>query len=120
MQHDELVERFRLSVGEYVQRSEENLEEYERIRTALARGEGLEIERSLEYASLIVHSMETGSERVIYGNVRNDGLLAGAPGRLLRRGALPRRRDGPAPGRRARVPGPPRRPEPDVPERRSS
>ena len=79
MRHDGLVDRFRLSVGEYVRRSEENLVEYERIRGALARGEGFEIERSLEYASLIVHSIETGVERVIYGNVRNDGLIDNLP-----------------------------------------
>jgi alpha-galactosidase len=79
MRHDELLERFRISVGEYVQRSEENLAEYERVRAALARGEGLEVERSLEYASLIVHSIETGTERVIYGNVRNDGLIDNLP-----------------------------------------
>jgi alpha-galactosidase len=79
MRHDELVERFRISVGEYVQRSEENLAEYERMRAALARGEGFEIERSLEYASLIIHSIETGVERVIYGNVRNDSLIDNLP-----------------------------------------
>ena len=79
MRHDELVERFRISVGEYVQRSEENLAEYEGMRSALARGEGFEIERSLEYGSLIVHSIETGVERVIYGNVRNDGLINNLP-----------------------------------------
>ncbi len=79
MPHDELVERYRIIVNEYVQRSEENLREYERIRTALAAGEGFEIERSLEYASLIIHSIETGSERVVYGNVRNDGLIENLP-----------------------------------------
>jgi alpha-galactosidase len=79
MRHDELVDRFRISVGEYVQRSEENLAEYERIRAALASGEGFEIERSLEYASLIVHSIETGVERVVYGNVRNSGLIDNLP-----------------------------------------
>src|SRR5438552_897429 len=79
MRHDELVERFRISVGEYVQRSEENLLEYERVRAALARGQGFELERSLEYASLIIHSIETGVERVIYGNVRNDGLIDNLP-----------------------------------------
>src|SRR5262249_12634387 len=80
MRHDELVERYRLTVGEYVQRSEENLAEYERVRNALASGEGFEIERSLEYASLIVHSIESGVERVIYGNVRNAGLIDNLPG----------------------------------------
>lgn len=79
MRHDELVEHFRISVGEYVQRSAENLAEYDRVRAALARGEGFEIERSLEYASLIIHSIETGVERVIYGNVRNDGLIDNLP-----------------------------------------
>jgi alpha-galactosidase len=79
MRHDDLVEHFRISVGEYVQRSEENLREYERIRAALASGEGFEIERSLEYASLIIDSIETGKERVIYGNVRNSGLIANLP-----------------------------------------
>jgi alpha-galactosidase len=79
MRHDAQVERFRIQVGEYVQRSEENLREYERIRAALAAGEGFEIERSLEYASLIIHSIETGAERVIYGNVRNSGLIDNLP-----------------------------------------
>jgi alpha-galactosidase len=79
MRHDEQVERFRISVGEYVQRSEENLLEYERVRASLARDEGFEIERSLEYASLIIHSIETGVERVVYGNVRNDGLIDNLP-----------------------------------------
>jgi len=79
MRHDELVERFRISVGEYVRRSEENLDEYARIRAALAAGDGFEIERTLEYASLIIHSIETGAERVVYGNVRNSGLIDNLP-----------------------------------------
>ena len=79
MRHEELVERFRIPVGDYVRRSEENLVEYERLRAALAAGEGFEIERSLEYASLIIHSIETGTERVIYGNVRNDDLIENLP-----------------------------------------
>jgi len=79
MRHEEMIDRFRIPVGEYVRRSEENLVEYERIRAALAAGEGFEIERSLEYASLIIHSMETGVERVVYGNVRNSGLIDNLP-----------------------------------------
>jgi len=79
MRHDHLVERFRIPVGEYVQRSEENLREYDRIRAALAAGDGFEIERTLEYASLIIHSIETGTERVVYGNVRNAGLIENLP-----------------------------------------
>jgi len=79
MRHDELVERFRIPVGEYVRRSEENMHRYERIRSALAAGEGFAVGRTLEYASLIIHSIETGTERVVYGNVRNSGLIDNLP-----------------------------------------
>jgi alpha-galactosidase len=79
MRHDELVERFRIPVGEYVRRSEENMRRYERIRSAVAEGEGFAVERTLEYASLIIHSIETGTERVVYGNVRNSGFIDNLP-----------------------------------------
>jgi alpha-galactosidase len=78
--HDEAqVERFRLEPGEYVRRSLENLAEYDEIRGLLASGGALPREHSLEYAPEIIHSMVTGVERVIYGNVRNDGLIAALP-----------------------------------------
>jgi alpha-galactosidase len=32
-----------------------------------------------EYGSLIIHSMETGQPRVVYGNVMNDGLIDNLP-----------------------------------------
>jgi alpha-galactosidase len=77
MRHDGEIERYRVPVDEYVRRSEKNLSEYERVKAALAAGETLPVSRSIEYASLIVHSMLTGEPRVIYGNVRNVGLLPG-------------------------------------------
>lgn len=77
----ELVDRYRLKIGDYIERSEENLAEYEQIRHGLATGERFPLERSLEYASLIIHAVVTGRPRVIYGTVRNDGLLADLPAR---------------------------------------
>jgi alpha-galactosidase len=80
LRDDELIDRFRLTVGDYVGRSEENLRLYEEQRQQLASGAGeFEIERSLEYASLIVHSIVTGEPRVIYGNVANEGLIENLP-----------------------------------------
>ena len=79
MRHDGELERFRVPVDDYVRRSEENLEEFARVKAALDRGEPIPLERSVEYASLIVHAMVTGEPRVIYGNVRNDGLVPGLP-----------------------------------------
>jgi alpha-galactosidase len=80
MHDDAAIERFRIPVGEYVRRSEENLAEYERMRAALGRGEDVsDLERSVEYAPLIIHSIETGVERVVYGNVANDRLIDDLP-----------------------------------------
>jgi alpha-galactosidase len=79
MRHDDQIEQYRIPVDEYVRRSAANLSEYERVKGALARGERVAVERSNEYASSIIHSMETGQPSVIYGNVRNIGLLPGLP-----------------------------------------
>jgi alpha-galactosidase len=79
LKRPELVERYRLIPNEYIDRSIETLQEYEEIKGTLARGEDFEIERSLEYAIQIVHSIETGTPRVVYGNVRNQGLITNLP-----------------------------------------
>jgi len=79
MRHDDEIERHRIPVDEYIRRSEENLAEYERVKSVLARAEAMPLARSNEYAASIIHSMETGQPCVIYGNVRNTGLLPGLP-----------------------------------------
>jgi alpha-galactosidase len=73
------VERLHIPLDEYVRRSEENLGEFAAVRDQLRRGEPFEIERSAEYASLIIHAMETGRPQVIYGNVSNHGLIDNLP-----------------------------------------
>jgi alpha-galactosidase len=79
MTHDAELERYRIPVGEYLVRSEANLEEYARVRDALANGEPMELARSNEYASAIVNSIVTGEPSVIYGNVANEGLIDSLP-----------------------------------------
>ena len=79
MRDDAEIERLRIPVDEYIRRSEENLELYAEEVRMLAAGEPFEIERSQEYASLIIHSMVTGEARTIYGNVRNSGLITNLP-----------------------------------------
>jgi alpha-galactosidase len=39
----------------------------------------LTVRRSQEYGARIIHSMETGTPRVIYGNVSNQGLIDNLP-----------------------------------------
>ncbi len=79
MTHDDEIERYRIPVGEYLTRSEANLEEYVRVRSALSDGDAIPLARSNEYASVIVNSIVTGEPSVIYGNVANEGLLDGLP-----------------------------------------
>ncbi len=79
MRDDAEIERLRIPVDEYIRRSEENLGLYEEEVRMLAAGEPFEIERSQEYASLIIDSMVTGQQRTIYGNVRNTGLITNLP-----------------------------------------
>jgi alpha-galactosidase len=79
MRDDEAIERYRIRVSEYASRSEENLADYERTRRLLDAGERLEIEPSPEYAPQIIHSIETGRSRTVYGNVRNTGLIDNLP-----------------------------------------
>jgi alpha-galactosidase len=77
--HDDQVERFRIPIDEYLRRSENNLAAYEEVRRKLAAGESLGIERGPEYAPQIIHSMETGTTRTVYGNVRNAGSIENLP-----------------------------------------
>jgi alpha-galactosidase len=79
MHDDAALERFRIPVGEYVRRSQENLVLYDELKAALENGGGFAIERSLEYAPLIIRAMTTGEPEVIYGNVSNDGLIDNLP-----------------------------------------
>lgn len=77
--HAGLIDRFNIPIDEYIHRSEKNLIEFEQTRERLLSGGSFEIKRSAEYASLIIHSMETGDPNVIYGNVANRGLITNLP-----------------------------------------
>src|SRR5436305_976557 len=79
MSHDDQLERYRIPVDEYVRRSLDNLDEYERIRGGLADGEGFPIEGEGELAPRYIHSLLSGEPRIEYGNVRNDGLIEDLP-----------------------------------------
>jgi alpha-galactosidase len=79
MRHDDQVEQYRIFVGDYLSRSEENLAELESLQAQLKAGTDLELEKADELASQFIHSVETGTEREIYVNVRNRGLISSLP-----------------------------------------
>jgi alpha-galactosidase len=80
MRHDDQVRQYRIFVGDYLARSEENLAELQSLQAQLAVGTALDLEPADELASQFIHSLETGREREIYVNVRNDGLISNLPG----------------------------------------
>jgi alpha-galactosidase len=79
LRDDGLIEEFDVPVDEYIRRSEENLEEYAETRRKLLAGESFPLERSVEYGSLIIHSLVTGQPRVVYANVENTSLVTNLP-----------------------------------------
>jgi alpha-galactosidase len=79
MRHDDQVERFRIFVGDYLERSEENLRELESLQRQLASDEPLDLEPTSELASEFIHALETGTERELHVNIRNGGLITSLP-----------------------------------------
>ncbi|OUC07008.1 alpha-galactosidase, partial [Litorilinea aerophila] len=76
----DLIEKFNIPLDEYIRRCEVQIASWERMRQDLENPETrLEVRRSHEYGSGIIHSMETGTPRVINGNVPNDGLIHNLP-----------------------------------------
>ena len=76
----DLIDRYHIPLDEYPRRCEEQIAEWEALRKSLEVSDGpLEIERSVEYGSAIIHSLETGIPRVVYGNVENSELITNLP-----------------------------------------
>ena len=76
----DLIERFNIPLDEYITRCENQISGWEKLRKKLEDpNRKLRVTRSSEYGSLIIHSMETGTPRVIYGNVPNAGLIDNLP-----------------------------------------
>jgi alpha-galactosidase len=78
---EDLIKKFNIPLDEYPRRCESQLARWEQLRNDLERSDQpLEIRRSVEFGSLIIHSLETGIPRVVYGNVANHNLIDNLPG----------------------------------------
>lgn len=73
LHHDSEIDRLRLPVGAYLGIVDENVAAYEETRRALAAGEPLPVEATMEYAPQVIHSITTGTPRTVYGNVPTTG-----------------------------------------------
>ncbi|MCU0514085.1 MAG: alpha-glucosidase/alpha-galactosidase, partial [Anaerolineae bacterium] len=75
----DLIEKYQIPLDEYLRRCEEQIAGWQALRHDLEQGAALAVQPSMEYGSLIIHSQETNTPRVIYGNVANHGLIDNLP-----------------------------------------
>ncbi|HEX2911616.1 MAG TPA: alpha-glucosidase/alpha-galactosidase [Chloroflexia bacterium] len=76
----DLIEKFNIPLDEYIARCEKQIAGWEALRAEYESSDKpITIERSKEYGSLIIHSIETGTPRVVYGNVANHDLIENLP-----------------------------------------
>lgn len=75
----DLIEKFEIPLDEYPTRCIENIERWKTQAEEYRNAETIEVKPSHEYASSIVNSIWTGEPSVIYGNVRNNGLISSLP-----------------------------------------
>ncbi len=77
---EDLLERFGVPLDEYPRRCERQIAAWEVMRAELTDPDAaLDVVPSVEYGAGIIHSIETGTPRVVYGNVRNDALIDNLP-----------------------------------------
>jgi len=72
----EVIEKFGIPINEYIRRCEAQIASWGRMEhDLLDETKPVQINRSVEYGSTIIHSMVTGQPSVIYGNIPNTGLI---------------------------------------------
>ena len=76
----DLITKYNIPLDEYITRCENQIAGWQALRTQLESStDPMEVERSHEYGSLIIHSMETGVPRTIYGNMPNYNIIDNLP-----------------------------------------
>ncbi len=76
---DDLINRFGIPLDEYPKRCIENIERWKTQARQFRDAETITVKPSQEYASRIMNSVWSGNPSVIYGNVRNWGLISSLP-----------------------------------------
>lgn len=77
---EDLLQKFNLPLDEYITRCERQIAEWHELRHELEdESRPIDVCKSNEYAAAIIHSCVTGKPSLIYGNVRNNGLIENLP-----------------------------------------
>lgn len=78
-----VIDQFDIPIDEYLRRCESIIATWKKAEAELIGDDGdITVNpQTHEYGSFIIHSMETNTPRVIYGNVPNTGLITNLPHR---------------------------------------
>lgn len=76
---EDLIEKYGIPLDEYPKRCIEQIERWTATADEYRKASRIEVTQSKEYASAIVNAAWTGEPEVIYGNVRNSGLITSLP-----------------------------------------
>lgn len=79
MRRDDEIKRFRIPVGEYLRRSEANIDEFDTTLATLQADGDLNLTPTSEMASEYIRAQVTGQPAELYVNIRNDGRIANLP-----------------------------------------
>ncbi|MCF7853913.1 MAG: alpha-glucosidase/alpha-galactosidase [Candidatus Pacebacteria bacterium] len=77
--YPEQIDRFNIPLDEYPRRCVNQIDKWEKQREDLVNKATITHERTHEYASRIMHAMETDEPFRIHGNVTNTGLITNLP-----------------------------------------
>lgn len=75
----DLIEQYRIPLDEYIRRCEVQDAKWKDMKASFSSEGDLTHTRTQEYGAQIIHSIETNTPRVIYGNVRNENLISNLP-----------------------------------------
>lgn len=75
----EVIKQFDVPIDEYLRRCDGIVDEFDRMKVLTKSDEPIEVHRSHEYGSTIIHSMVTGQPSVVYGNMVNNGTISNLP-----------------------------------------
>ncbi len=76
---EDLIEKFGIPLDEYPKRCVEQIAKWKQTSDDYKKADRIEVKESKEYASSIVNSVWTGEPSVIYGNLRNNGVITSLP-----------------------------------------
>jgi len=76
---EKVIAQYDVPIDEYLRRCDGIVDEFDRMKAFSKTAEPMEVRRSHEYGSTILHSMVTGTPSVIYGNMSNKGAIANLP-----------------------------------------